>query len=88
MNRNNAQYIGRKAGKEYQEYQRANNLPLTQESYRAEGKRQAPFETRYVDTQSLYIKGWNEMWREPEPSKVIEHNPNSRFCSCPDCMKG
>ncbi|HEX9502832.1 MAG TPA: hypothetical protein VF974_00735 [Patescibacteria group bacterium] len=91
MNQKNAEAKGRAEGQAYQRMQRGlHDLMkglyfLPREEYERQGRIKAQSETRSIQVQKLFIKGWNDVWN---PSKPIEHNPNSRFCSCPECMKG
>ena len=85
MNQKNAEAKGQYQGEAYQRQQRNLNNPLSEENYKRHGAHVAQIDARSPKTQQLFIKGWNAAWEEPNP---VEHNPNSRFCSCPECMKG
>ncbi len=84
MNQKNAKNSGEERGKRFLRH----NPDASKEVYASHGRTIAQMETLWIETQELFIEGWNSMWKELEQPKVIQHDPNLRFfCSCPKCME-
>lgn len=95
MNKNNAETIGRNDGASALLEIERDGRDISAIDFTRIGNQVARAVSRVVETQARYMQGWDSAylpWRqrvdaERAPRPVVDHNPNTRFCSCPACME-
>lgn len=101
MNQQNAQSIGYSDGKKRLQGWIASGKPFTKEEFLSNLDKIALYSygVRSLKTVDLFVAGQADAWQSYEQEQAreqaeaarraaIQHNPNTRFCTCAACREG